>query len=202
MKVMVKLPNLFKRAKPANAVEEEMASHEAEIARNLWKQHRILPPSSPARDQWNQFMMLLVIYNCFQIPLSLSISFNQDAKDGFDYFDIFVDSLFWIDMFLNFRTTFIEDEVMCHDQKLIAKKYLKGWFPIDFFAVFPWQYLGDLRFMKIVKVFRCAGATSATGVARRLPRLPPPLIWWRRGGRRPGRSLPSPRGPRATLRPS
>ena len=44
---------------------------DAVIARNLWKNHRILPPTSKFKANWDLFMMLLVFYNCVYIPIEL-----------------------------------------------------------------------------------------------------------------------------------
>ena len=157
MKVMVNLPQLFNKfslQSTGHEEEDEQRARDAEIAQNLWRQYRILPPTSPAREQWNQLMLMLVLYNCVQIPFSLAISVDEEAKDGFEVFDIIVDSCFAVDILLNFRTTYYDDEELVKEAKIIMKKYAKGWFPIDFLATFPWQALGNLRFMKIIKVAR------------------------------------------------
>ena len=50
-------------SKPSvTADEEKEVNRQAEIARNLWRQHKILPPSSPMRNRWNMLLLFLVIY--------------------------------------------------------------------------------------------------------------------------------------------
>ena len=116
----------FFRKRPPT--EEDLEhSAEAEIARNLWVKFKIFPPTSPRRRLWNMLMLYLVLYNCIQIPLSLAFTFEDGSQDGLDYFDIFIDSAFGIDIVLNFRTTFYEEEELVHDTKIIMKKYLYGW---------------------------------------------------------------------------
>jgi len=174
---MVQVPALLQRVSSAlqssglGEEEQEQKARDAEIARNLWKNYRILPPTSPWRERWNQLMLYLVLYNCFQIPFSLAYSLDEDAKDGFRIFDIIVDSGFAVDILLNFRTSYIEDEEIERDSKVIMKRYAKGWFLIDFLATFPWQAIGDLKFMKIIKVARLSrlakgGSLRAASSAR------------------------------------
>ena len=80
---------------------------DAVIARNLWKNHRILPPTSPFKQNWDLVMLLLVFYNCVYIPIELFF-LNGIVTHG-DYpkalahrvIDYFVDILFFIDILLN-----------------------------------------------------------------------------------------------------
>lgn len=42
------------------------------------------------------------------------------------------------DIFVNFNSAFVDDEGKCvTNRKIIAKKYLKSWFAIDFIACVP-----------------------------------------------------------------
>lgn len=53
-----------------------------------------------------------------------------------------VDVLFIVDIVINLRTTYVDqnDEVVTQ-QSRIAKHYIKGWFPIDLFAAIPFDLL-------------------------------------------------------------
>ncbi|KAL1524301.1 hypothetical protein AB1Y20_019204 [Prymnesium parvum] len=143
----------FSRKRRSSVVDDLHAVKEAANSRKLWKKYRLLPPTSKGRTRWNQLMLLFVLYNCFQIPLSLSITFDDAAKDGFNRFDFVVDSFFLIDMLLNFRTSYYEGEELVTDGWKVMKTYAEHWFLIDFIATFPWQILG-LRVMKLCKVLR------------------------------------------------
>jgi len=153
MTLLVRVKELLQRKRHEPTEEELEHNMEAEIARNLWVQHKIFPPTSPRRRLWNMLMLYLVLYNCIQIPLSLAFTFEVKSQDGLDYFDIFVDAAFGVDILLNFRTSYYEEEELVHDTKAIAKKYFYGWFSLDLLATFPWQALG-LRYLKIIKVAR------------------------------------------------
>ena len=52
-----------------------------------------------------------------------------------------IDFLFLVDIIIIFNSSYFdEDYETVTDRKLIAKKYLKGWFAIDFFAIFPFDF--------------------------------------------------------------
>ena len=108
--------------------EEQEENEQAEIARNLWKNYRIFPPTSPLREQWNKLMLYLVLYNCLQIPLSLAFTFEEASQQGLDNFDVVVDALFGIDILLNLRTTYYEEEEIVTDWKKAMKRYLYSWY--------------------------------------------------------------------------
>jgi len=77
------------------------------------------------------------------------------------------DGLFFVDVFVNFSTSFFDDEFKeIDDYKSIAKKYLSGWFLIDILAIFPFEAIlkssdvnGLIRFAKIGKIYRLVKLT-------------------------------------------
>ena len=59
--------------------------------------------------------------------------------------DYIIDTTFLIDIVLNFRTAFYnEDFEMVLDKKLIRKAYMKSWFPLDLFASFPFELIIEM----------------------------------------------------------
>jgi CRP-like cAMP-binding protein len=120
---------------------------DAVIARNLWKNHRILPPTSPFKSRWDLFMMLLVFYNCVYIPMELcflgeGIVEHPGYPKGTVHrvFDYIIDFLFLVDIGLNMRTAYYdEDYEMVLEWKKIIKHYARFWLWIDLCAVFPFE---------------------------------------------------------------
>ena len=79
-----------------------------DIARNLWRTARLIRPSHPARKRWDLLMFLFVIYNAIYLPVQLAFGIPQHlAHVAIDYV---VDAAFWVDVVLNFRTTFVNEE--------------------------------------------------------------------------------------------
>lgn len=52
-----------------------------------------------------------------------------------------IDSLFMIDVFLNFNTGFYEANTIITDRKEIAKDYVKFWFWIDLISSIPYTWI-------------------------------------------------------------
>ncbi len=93
---------------------------------------------------WEVFILLLTIFVGIQAPLV--IVFNLESEGWMFVMDIFVSVMFSIDILINFMTAFEErksivDKKLITDHGTIARKYLKGWFWIDFFATIPFDLL-------------------------------------------------------------
>ena len=85
--------------------------HEKEMSDNLWRHHRLLLPTSRRKDQWDVFVLLLVLWNCVYIPLQMAFQVrNAVHTTAQDYVltavDYLIDVAFLVDIGVNFRTTF------------------------------------------------------------------------------------------------
>lgn len=69
----------------------------------------------------------------------IRIAFTDEEPLGWFIFYIVTDSIFLIEIILNFFTTVSDEQKVYEitDRKIIAKKYLKGWFWIDFISIAP-----------------------------------------------------------------
>ena len=140
------MKKLWPRSKRGNDVDD--SNVDAVIARNLWKNHHIIPPNSKNKQNWDLVMMLLVFYNCVYIPIELF--FLNGFVEHSDYpkstvhtvVDYIVDLFFAIDILLNMTTAYYdEDYEMVLDRRQIICHYAKFWLWIDFFAFFPFDLL-------------------------------------------------------------
>lgn len=68
--------------RPADDAKMVERSQQAEIARNLWVNYKILPPSSPRRSLWDFWMLFLVLYNCIYVPVEWAFDVNDPEGDG------------------------------------------------------------------------------------------------------------------------
>lgn len=107
-------------------------------------------------------MICLSLYNATTIPLGIAFEIKELESALATIVDSFVDLVFFIDIFLNLRTTYIEttsgEEI--RDPKMIAKHYLKTWFFIDLLATIPFNklvpnnvILSVLGMLKVQRVF-------------------------------------------------
>ncbi|KAL9966325.1 hypothetical protein ACROYT_G024379 [Oculina patagonica] len=118
---------------------------------------------SPFKAFWDWLVLFLVIYTAIVTPYVASFILTRDKQqeernkdpetrkntgpvniysDPLVIVDYIVDVMFIIDIFINFRTTFVDinDEVVSHPCR-IAVHYCKTWFVIDLVAAIPFELL-------------------------------------------------------------
>ncbi|CAG5132386.1 unnamed protein product, partial [Candidula unifasciata] len=88
-------------------------------------------------------MLVLLIANLIILPVAISF-FNDDLSMHWIVFNCISDTVFFLDIVINFRTGIIlndfADEIIL-DPKLIAKQYLKTWFFLDLLSSIPMDYI-------------------------------------------------------------
>lgn len=107
---------------------------------------------SPFKAVWDWLILLLVIYTAILTPYSAAFLLNDQEEQkrrecGYscsplNVVDLIVDIMFIIDILINFRTTYVNqnEEVVSHPAN-IAIHYFKGWFLIDMVAAIPFDLL-------------------------------------------------------------
>mgnify|MGYP006120567061 CR=1 FL=1 len=99
----------------------------------------ILLQDDPFKRFWNVLIILLLLYVATYVPYDICFQPASELPyNFFKFFDLFVDGLFFIDIIVNFLSSY--DDVRglpVIEPKLIAKNYITGWFSIDFVACFP-----------------------------------------------------------------
>ena len=120
---------------------DDVEDLDAQIFKNLWKHHRLLPPTSTFKSRWDLVMILFVLYNSWYIPMELSFAYLTENKSaGHCAVDYAIDLCFLFDVVVNFRTTYYNGvNELVLDRKVIAKKYIASWFAVDLLAVFPFE---------------------------------------------------------------
>lgn len=91
---------------------------------------------------WNNFVIILAMYNSIIIPVQI---FYKDKGHSalrgsvITCMDAFVDLFFLFDIIIRFRTSFLDTKqsIEVRDPHIIAKKYLKGVFFLDFISSVP-----------------------------------------------------------------
>lgn len=112
-------------------------------------------------------MMLTLIITCMHSPYDLA--FQNDSLANLIFSNI-IDILFLLDIIVIFHTAyFTEYMVLVHDRKLIAKRYLTGWFAIDVISILPFElimesfdnsYNNILRLARMGKLYRLLKLTK------------------------------------------
>uniref|UniRef100_A0A1I7ZY90 Ion_trans domain-containing protein n=1 Tax=Steinernema glaseri TaxID=37863 RepID=A0A1I7ZY90_9BILA len=105
---------------------------------------------SPFKAVWDWIILLLVIYTAIFTPYVAAFLLRESQdhtrrahfSEPLEIIDLIVDIMFIVDIIINFRTTYVNDndEVVSHPGK-IAIHYFKGWFAIDMIAAVPFDLL-------------------------------------------------------------
>ncbi|KFO52723.1 Potassium voltage-gated channel subfamily H member 7, partial [Corvus brachyrhynchos] len=123
---------------------------------------------SPFKAVWDWLILLLVIYTAIFTPYSAAFLLNGSE-------DLIVDIMFIIDILINFRTTYVnQNEEVVSDPAKIAIHYFKGWFLIDMVAAIPFDLLifgsGSEETTTLIGLLKTARLLRLVRVARKLDR--------------------------------
>ncbi|KAL3092208.1 hypothetical protein niasHT_023767 [Heterodera trifolii] len=110
---------------------------------------------SPFKACWDWLILLLVLYTAIFTPYAAAFLLREGQNhwqnhqqrrvrfsEPLEIIDLIVDIFFIIDIIINFRTTFVnENDEVVSDPGKIAIHYFKGWFLIDMIAAVPFDLL-------------------------------------------------------------
>ncbi|XP_055374642.1 potassium voltage-gated channel subfamily H member 7 isoform X3 [Condylostylus longicornis] len=105
--------------------------------------HWVIHPCSSFRFYWDLCMLLLLVANLIILPVAISF-FNDDLSTRWIAFNCLSDTIFLIDIVVNFRTGIMQQdnaEQVILDPRLIAKHYLRTWFFLDLISSIPLDYI-------------------------------------------------------------
>ncbi|XP_038607785.1 potassium voltage-gated channel subfamily H member 7 isoform X3 [Tachyglossus aculeatus] len=140
---------------------------------------------SPFKAVWDWVILLLVIYTAIFTPYSAAFLLNDKEEQkrrecGYscsplNVVDLIVDIMFIIDILINFRTTYVnQNEEVVSDPAKIAIHYFKGWFLIDMVAAIPFDLLifgsGSDETTTLIGLLKTARLLRLVRVARKLDR--------------------------------
>ncbi|XP_062402511.1 potassium/sodium hyperpolarization-activated cyclic nucleotide-gated channel 3 [Sardina pilchardus] len=134
----------------------------------------IIHPYSDFRFYWDLIMLLLMVGNLIIIPVGITF-FKDEHTPAWIVFNVLSDTLFLVDLVLNFRTGIVKEDSteIVLDPQEIKRRYLRSWFAVDFVSSIPVDYiflivetridsdfyktaraLRIVRFMKILSLLR------------------------------------------------
>ncbi|GLV32591.1 Eag-like K[+] channel [Carabus blaptoides fortunei] len=133
----------------------------------LKKSRFILSHYGMFKTCWDWLILIATFYVAIVVPYNASFV-NMDRKTVIS--DVVVEGLFFLDIILNFRTTYVsrKGEVVSNS-KSIALNYLKSWFIVDLLAALPFDLLyasevylredsghGHIHLVKLTRLLRLA----------------------------------------------
>lgn len=120
-----------------NSIIESSANEDKDFDPHWWMIH----PFSHFRRRWDLGVVIATAYVVLLAPFV--IGFDVDASVGTNLFitDRFVDGIFFLDVFLNFLTGFVEQNRggVVLDPKQVAVRYAKTWALLDLIASVPFD---------------------------------------------------------------
>lgn len=94
----------------------------------------------PFKTIWDWMILILTFYTAVTVPYNSAFKNKTMDQVPLLVIDSIVDVVFFIDIILNFHTTFVgaSGEVIS-DPKIIRMNYLKSWFVIDLLSCLPYD---------------------------------------------------------------
>ena len=108
------------------------------------KQRCLCERNSRGKVRWDLLIMLLAVWNAFQIPINVAFPGSFFDSTYFLILNFFIDIGFLLDIIVNFRTTFLNKKTQeeVSNSYLIAVEYLKTRFTVDLLATIPFDNIG------------------------------------------------------------
>ncbi|XP_029312589.1 potassium voltage-gated channel subfamily H member 6 [Cottoperca gobio] len=184
-KVMDCSQNVTEKVTQVLSLESDvLPEYKLQVPETTWW---ILLHYSSFKAFWDWIILLLVLYTAVFTPYSATFLLDEHGDlrqrscgytcDPLNVADLLVDVLFIVDIVINLRTTYVDqnDEVVTQPSR-IAKHYIKGWFPIDLFAAIPFDLLifrsgsEEPKMVTLTSLLKTARLLRLVRVARKLDR--------------------------------
>lgn len=97
-----------------------------------------------AKMRWDLLIIILALYNCVSIPYEVGYESKFTDNIGLTVFEYFIDVLFFIDIVVNFRTTYVDSKTgveVTSGLKVALKYIFYGRFWIDLGASLPLELI-------------------------------------------------------------
>ncbi|KAI6241490.1 Potassium voltage-gated channel subfamily H member 6 [Aphelenchoides fujianensis] len=139
---------------------------------------------SPFKAVWDWIILLLVIYTAIFTPYVAVFLLRENQENSkrarftepLEIVDLIVDIMFIVDIIINFRTTYVNDnDEVVSDPGKIARHYFTGWFIIDMIAAVPFDLLlantnEEANTTTLIGLLKAARLLRLVRVARKLDR--------------------------------
>jgi potassium voltage-gated channel Eag-related subfamily H protein 7 len=135
-------------------------------------------PQSKYMRRWDVTTAFLMLYVALVTPYEVAFLSESMTPDALTIINLCVDLLFLIDIFMQFLVAYY-DPVSGHlecDRKAIATYYIRTWFSIDLFSIFPFQTIAhgvldagtcdDCNKLRLVRVLRLVRLTKLARILK------------------------------------
>eukprot|EP01052_Picozoa_sp_SAG31_P000529 SAG31_NODE_15_length_37942_cov_32.078297_34_plen_404_part_00 len=155
-----------------NQAKSRLAKEQEKFRRAQAKRCFVLPTST-FRLRWDVVQVVLLLATALFVPYRLCFDSNSTPGSWTFVFDIFSDTFFLFDIFVNFRTAIKIDGIgnnFLIKNSIIAKEYAQGWLVIDIISCLPVNWVEmvisganestdadnsrGLRVLRVLRLFR------------------------------------------------
>lgn len=122
-----------------------------------YKDHQwLLYPDDSFKSAWTLLLSFILGYTCVVTPYRVAFLSSEDDTETWLIIDWLTDSIFWLDILLNFISAFYDlNDNLIFSKKSIFYNYITGWFLFDTIGVLPFDYFFDVsRYGNLVRVTR------------------------------------------------
>ncbi len=104
----------------------------------------LIHPQNQLYRAFHFIINLLIVYSAIEVPLRLVLPY--EVPMWLHILDLVVIGFFATDIVLQFHVQTYHRGKLCNDRKILASKYLRGWFPVDLLATLPFELLATGAF--------------------------------------------------------
>lgn len=142
-------------------------------------QRFIVSLNSYKKNSWDAIIVVLCIYQTISIPLLASFYLDEFESSGFMTGEAVISIVFLIDIFITFRTTYIDNsslEEVANGSRIMKNYLFSIGILFDAVAVIPFEFLpfpsfSLLRLLKIYKLFSLSNTVSMMKVHQMLKQI-------------------------------
>lgn len=98
----------------------------------------LVHPNHAVKISWDLLISVMIIHSVLAVPFI--IGFGLDVPDSVQILDAIMDTFFALDIMLAFVTAYVDErESLILSHRIVARRYLSGFFIIDVLSVFPME---------------------------------------------------------------
>lgn len=128
-------------------ISKREAVFDDESAKKIIYKKTLFHAGSKFKSIWGFILFALLMYTAYVTPIQ--IAFIDTYSEPLKVLEYMVNTLFILDMIVTMNSSYYDsNNQLVQNRGKIIKKYLKGWFFIDFLAAFPFEML-ETDFLKM-----------------------------------------------------
>eukprot|EP00210_Caulerpa_lentillifera_P001188 g1144.t1 len=164
----------YSESSSSNSETDSDVSEEESLWKSIFRPFRMLLwdviyPTSTFRTRWDLYMLVLFVYVCVISPYTICFGIEAPLSSPLGVLDMLVNVSFGFDIFLNFRTAYIdENNRPILDRRKIAAAYSKSWLLIDTVSILPLDSLVTNKSLGFFKLFKATRIVKIVKILRLL----------------------------------